>query len=203
MPAMNPRLFDTMLWSVLAATGLAVLWLLTRDILAIPAHVPLDPNEGWNAAHAFAAALYPPPQRLMVNNYPPLSFYLIRALVRHGGDPLIAGRWVSLAAFLGLCAGIGVVLRDMDCGIRGIACAILFFAALLLLASDYVGMDDPQLLGHALQIAALILLLRERPISAALLFAASLFVKHNLLALPLASAAWLTLLDRRAGLAFL
>ena len=37
----------------------------------------------------------------------------------------------------------------------------------------------------------------------ALLFAASLFIKHNLLALPLASAAWLILLDRRAGLEFL
>jgi hypothetical protein len=200
---MNPRTLDTMLWSVLAITVLAVLWLLTRNILAIPAHVPLDPNEGWNAAHALAATLYPPPQSLMVNNYPPLSFYLIRALMRHGGDPVIAGRWVSLAAFLGAGAGIAAVLRIMDCGSRGIALALLFFAAMLLIASDYVGMDDPQLLGHALQIAALFLLLRERPILSALLFAASLFIKHNLLALPLASAVWLVLLDRRAGLEFL
>ena len=200
---MNPRTLDTLLWSVLAATALAVLWLLARNTLAIPAHVPLDPNEGWNAAHAIVAALYPPPQALMVNNYPPLSFYLIRAVIRHGGDPVIAGRWISLAAFFGTGAGIAAVLRAMECSWRGIALAVLFFAAVLLIASDYVGMNDPQLLGHALQIAALFLLLRERPILSALLFAVSLFVKHNLLALPLASAAWLVLLDRRAGFEFL
>ena len=200
---MNPRLFDTVLWSVLAVTGLAVLWLLTRNIMAIPLHVPLDPNEGWNAAHATAAALYPPPQALMVNNYPPLSFYLVRILIRHGADPVIVGRWVSLAAFLCAGAGIAAVLRALACHIRGIACAVLFFAAVLLIGSNYVGIDDPQMLGHALQLAALLLLLRERPVASALLFAVSLFVKHNLLALPLASAAWLLLQDRRAGLAFL
>ncbi len=200
---MNPRLFDALLWSLLAVTAMAVLWLLTRNVLAIPSHVPLDPNEGWNAAHAIAASLYPPPQSLMVNNYPPLSFYLIHALVRHGGDPVIAGRWVSLAAFLGTGVGLAAVLRLLDCGASANAMAILFLAAVLLIASDYVGMNDPQLLGHALQIAALFLLLRERPVASALLFAASLFIKHNLLALPLASAAWLILLDRRAGLEFL
>jgi hypothetical protein len=51
--------------------------------------------------------------------------------------------------------------------------------------------------------AALLLLLRERPVAAALLFAVSLFIKHNLLAMPLASAAWLFWQDRRAGLEFL
>ena len=200
---MNPKLFDTMLWSVLAGTGLAVLWLLTRNILAIPHPVPLDPNEGWNAAHALAAALYTPPQALMVNNYPPLSFYLVRILMRHGADPVIVGRWVSLAAFLCAGAGIAAVLRALQCHIRGMACAVMFFAAVLLIASNYVGIDDPQMLGHALQLAALLLLLREYPVASALLFAVSLFVKHNLLALPLASGVWLLLLDRRAGLAFL
>ncbi len=200
---MNPRLFDTMLWSVLAVTGLAVLWLLTRNIMAIPHHVPLDPNEGWNAAHALAAALYPPPQSLMVNNYPPLSFYLVRVLIRHGADPVIVGRWISMAAFLCAGAGIAAVLHALQCHIRGVACAVLFFAAVLLVGSNYVGIDDPQMLGHALQLAALFLLLRERPMASALLFAVSLFVKHNLLAMPLASAVWLLLLDRRAGLEFL
>lgn len=200
---MNPRLFDTLLWSVLAVTGAVLLWLLTRNVMAIPHHVPLDPNEGWNAAHALAGSLYPPPQSWMVNNYPPLSFYLIRLLIRHGGDPVIAGRWVSVLAFLGVGAGIAAVLRQLGCQLRGIVCAVLFFAAVLLIASNYVGINDPQMLGHALQIAALFLLLREKPLASALLFAVSLFVKHNLLALPLASAAWLMLLDRRAGLEFL
>ena len=200
---MNSRLFETVLRSVLAVTSLAVLWLLTRNIMAIPLHVPLDPNEGWNAAHATATGLYPPPQAWMVNNYPPLSFYLVRVLIRHGADPVIVGRWISLAAFLCAGAGIAAVLRSLECHIRGSACALLFFAAALLISTNYVGIDDPQMLGHALQLAALLLLLRERPAASALLFAVSLFVKHNLLALPLASAAWLLILDRRAGLEFL
>lgn len=200
---MNPRLVETLTWGAAAALALATLWLLTRNILAIPLHVPLDPNEGWNAAHAIAAMLYPPSGSLMVNNYPPLSFYLVRALIRHGGDPVIAGRWISLVSFLCAGGGIAAVLRWMDCSARAAAFAVLFFAAVLLIASDYVGMDDPQLLGHAVQVAALLLLLRDRTIAAALLFAASLFIKHNLLALPLAAGVWLLVQDRRAGLQFI
>jgi hypothetical protein len=63
-------------------------------------------------------------------------------------------------------------------------------------------MDDPQMLGHAVQVAALLFALRGRITAAALLFAASLFVKHNLLALPLATALWLYTQDRRAALRF-
>jgi hypothetical protein len=64
-------------------------------------------------------------------------------------------------------------------------------------------MDDPQLMGHAVQLAALLLLLRGNNIVAALIFAASLFLKHNLLALPLAAGAWLLWQDRPAGLRFM
>jgi hypothetical protein len=68
-----------------------------------------------------------------------------------------------------------------------------------------VGINDPQLLGHALQLAGLSLLLQARreTIAAALLMAAGLFVKHNLLALPLAAALWLLWHDRREGLRFI
>lgn len=203
---MNPDFSEKLVWSAAAALALVTLGLLIRNILAIPAHVPLDPNEGWNAAHALAAmagrGLYPPPQALMVNNYPPLSFYLIGLLARHG-DPIIAGRWVALASFLFCAVSIETLLRRMECGLRAIVLGTLFFAATLLITSDYVGMDDPQLLGHAVQMGALLLLLRERIMIAAALFAASLFLKHNLLALPLASGLWLLLRDRRAGLHFL
>jgi hypothetical protein len=40
--------------------------------------IEIAQNEGWNAYHADAAmgaaALYPPTDTLIVNNYPPLSF---------------------------------------------------------------------------------------------------------------------------------
>jgi hypothetical protein len=204
---MTPSLSERLVWGASAALALVTLVLLMRNILAIPAHVPLDPNEGWNAAHALAAmaghGLYPPPQALMVNNYPPLSFYLIGAIARRGGDALIAGRWVALGAFLATVTGIATVLRRMDCRPRAIVLGALFFAGLLLVASDYVGMDDPQLLGHAVQLGALLFLLRDRMMIAAALFAISLFIKHNLLAMPLAAGLWLLAQDRRAGMAFL
>jgi hypothetical protein len=204
---MTPRLSAIILWGTMAALAMAVLTLLVRNLLAIPVLTPLDPNEGWNAAHALTLAarhaLYPPPQSLMVNNYPPLSFYLIGAMVRHGGDAIVIGRWISLFSFFCVGGGIAAVLRRMECDTPAAAFGALFFAAVLLIASDYVGMDDPQLLGHAVQIAALLLLLRGGSLPAALLFAVSLFIKHNLLAMPLASAAWLVWQDRRAGLTFL
>ena len=106
--------------AALAVLLLAVLPLAVRNLLAIPVLAPLDPNEGWNAAHTLALmaghALYPPPQSLMVNNYPPLSFYLVAALTRHGhDDAVIAGRMLSLLAFLATGAGIALVLRQMGC----------------------------------------------------------------------------------------
>lgn len=203
---MTPGLSEKLVWGAAAALGLVTLALLVRNILAIPAHVPLDPNEGWNAAHALAAmaghGLYPPPQALVVNNYPPLSFYLVGFLGRHG-DAIVTGRWVALAAFLSCIVSIETLLRRMECGPRAIIPGTLFFAALLLITSDYVGMDDPQLLGHALQLGALLLVLRDRVMIAAALFAVSLFIKHNLLAMPLAAGLWLLLQDRRTGLHFL
>jgi hypothetical protein len=204
---MTPRLSAGLAWGASAALALVTLVLLARNILAIPAHVPLDPNEGWNAAHALAAmaghGLYPPSQALMVNNYPPVSFYLIGSIAGAGHDTLIAGRWVALAGYLATVAGIAAVLRRMDCGPRAITLGALFFAALLLITSNYVGMDDPQLLGHAVQLGALLLIMRGRIFFSALLFALSLFIKHNLVAMPLAVLLWLLIQDRRTGLTFL
>jgi hypothetical protein len=204
---MNKDLFADLVWDASAALALVVLALLVRNILAIPAHVPLDPNEGWNAAHALAAmagrGLYPPPDALMVNNYPPLSFYAIGALARYGSDAVIAGRWIALAAYLATAVCIAAVLRRMDCSARAIALGAVYFAALLLITSDYVGMDDPQLLGHAVELGALLLLLRDRIFVPALLFALALFIKHNLMAMPLAAGLWLLAQDRRTGFVFI
>ncbi|HSS14464.1 MAG TPA: hypothetical protein VLL04_11255, partial [Rhizomicrobium sp.] len=203
MPAMNARI-SAFVWAALTLMAAA---LLARNVMAIPILAPLDPNEGWNAAHALSllanGALYPPPQSLMVNNYPPLSFYAVAAVARWTGDAVIAGRILSLLWFLLVCIGVALICRLMACGARACLCAAMFFAAILLVGSDYVAMADPQLMGHAIQLAGLALVLRGRIFLAAALFAASLFVKHNLVALPLASGIWLLSRDRRAGWQFL
>ena len=50
----------------------------------------IAPNESWNAYHQDAALgagpLYPAADTLVINNYPPLSFYLIEPASRHGID---------------------------------------------------------------------------------------------------------------------
>jgi 4-amino-4-deoxy-L-arabinose transferase-like glycosyltransferase len=59
-------------------------------------------NEGWNALHslrAFSGALYPPRDAFVVNNYPPLWYYLTGGLALVFGDPVFPSRIVSILAF--------------------------------------------------------------------------------------------------------
>ena len=174
-------------------------------------HVPLDPNEGWNAYFAQAAMTtgspYPAAQSLMIDNYPPLSFYVVGAVAWLTGDAVIAGRIVALAALFAVALGIETAARRMGCNRLESAFAALFFTAGIMLTSDYAGMDDPQMLGHAIAIGGLVVALREPGLPrdlvlAALLFVLAFFVKHNLVVLPFAVAAWLALLDRRQAVTF-
>ena len=197
---MNARLSDILLKIVLMAGAFGCATPLLRDCLALGLRVPLDPNEGWNAYHALAAmgggALYP--HGLMVNNYPPLSFYVVGVLGQSLGDFIIAGRLVSLVSFLAIAMGLMALVRQLGGQVLDGIFAGLLFAGALLITSDYVAMNDPQLLGHALQIEALLLLLRAAPAlwPAALLLVAGLFVKQNLIAMPLAALIWLAWRDR-------
>ena len=192
---------------VAAGVGLGLMHI----VCVIGFHVPFDPNEGWNAYFTQAAMAtgspYPAAQSLMIDNYPPLSFYLVGALAALTGDAVIAGRIVALAALFALALGIETAARRMGCSRLEAAFAALFFTAGVMATSDYAGMDDPQMLGHAIAIGGLLAVLRERPtprdmVLAALLFVVAFFVKHNLVVLPLAVAAWLALLDRRLAVTF-
>src|ERR1044071_1632659 len=132
LPRVNSRAASVMVWSAIGALALTALFLLFRNSVAIPSLVALDPNEGWNAAHAIALRtghpLYPRPPSLMVNNYPPLSFYMVGALTELTGDAVIAGRFLSLLSFLAACALIAPITRRMGGGLRGMVLAVVFFA---------------------------------------------------------------------------
>ena len=71
-------------------------------------------NEGWNAYHAAALAgglpLYPPPGAWVANNYPPLSFAAVAALMRLGMDGVFAGRLLAGMSFIGVTALIVAIL---------------------------------------------------------------------------------------------
>src|SRR5580704_13258633 len=207
---MKGDLSEILLKSVAMTLAFAAGALLLRNGMAVGLRVPLDPNEGWNAYHTLSAMrggaaitgapLYP--HDLMVNNYPPLSFYIVGLLSRGVGDAIVAGRLVSLLSALAIAMGLVALLRQIGMRVLDGIFAGLLFITILLVTSDYVAMDDPQLLGHALQIEALLLLFRARPAIAlaALLLVTGLFVKHNLIALPLAAWLWLALRDRRSAL---
>jgi len=169
--------------------------------------VPLNYNEGWNAYHAEAVfserPLYPGSGALFPNNYPPLSFALIASLARALGDPILVGRLLSLAAVLAIAAEIGWLARRESGSARIGAFAGLAFVAILGAAfGEYVGMNDPQLMAHALLLGGLVLIARGRSAprlwGAALLMVLGGLVKHNLVALPLAVTLWLFGRDRQA-----
>lgn len=190
--------------TVLAAASLPALVRIAR---VIPLRVSLDVNEGWNAYQAvaaFAGDLYPHPARFFFNNYPPLSFYVVGAVARVVGDPIVAGRSIGLVMFLALGVIAALAARQMRCTRTEAAFGAAMFVATTLALSHYVGMNDPQFLGQAVTTAAVPCLLPEprswrRLWLAAACLSAGIFIKHNLVALPLAAVAWLWISDRVAA----
>lgn len=204
--------------TLLLAGAVLIVFLLLGPLLTIPLRIPLSYNEGWNAyfdqlaVGAGAGPLYPAADSLVFNNYPPFSFYLVGAFGRYVvGDMIVAGRIVSITSLLASAVLLGVCVRRLGGGPRGGLAA----SGLLLLYSstffrDYVAMDDPQWLAHALMLGGLAVLLRDqkrypagRVAVAVLLVAAGGFVKHNLVGLPLAVTIWLALVQPRAAAVWL
>lgn len=195
-----------------AALALGCALAFVHVVSVIGFKVPFDPNEGWNAAFTgmvlHGGSPYPAAGSFLVNNYPPLSFYVVAALTGPTGDAIVAGRIVALVGLIAIALGIAQATRQMGGTRLQSAFAALFFTAGLMLTSDYAGMDDPQLLGQAVAMGGLLLALREprtprAMVGAALLFVIAFFIKHNLVVLPAALAAWLVLADRRHAPVFI
>jgi hypothetical protein len=165
-------------------------------------------NEGWNAGLVdlwlSGGPLYHPASALVTNNYPPISFLAVAAVMRLVPDAVFAGRLISALAFLavvGLIWRINVILwRD---GLAALAGALVFAAFMSLNFDYYVGTDDPQMLALAIALAGLLVIMSHRegalaPVASGCLFAVALFTKHNTVALPIAVALWLLVYDRPA-----
>lgn len=172
----------------------------------------LNYNEGWNAYWAQAVAsgspLYLPAGALRTNNYPPLSFLLIGTLVRWGADAIFAGRLIAWAAFLITGGLIAANVRNFgDDRLAALFGGLTFIAFLATQYSNYVGVNDPQLLAHAVMGVGLFLALRPGAtirdmVVAGAVMAFALFIKHNIVSLPLALGIWLLATRRRDGMAF-
>ena len=174
--------------------------------------LPINYNEGWNAYHAAAAMsggrLYYPAAALVTNNYPPLSFLLVGAVTSFVGDAVFAGRLVVWIGFLGTAFLINAILRRLgNDPVASAFGAMLFTAYSVVQFNIYVGVYDPQWLAHAVMLLGLWLYVRNQDapwssVAAGVVMGLSLFIKHNIVALPIAFVLWLFIYDRRASFRF-
>jgi hypothetical protein len=161
-------------------------------------------TEAWNAylqdAAAIGLAIYPPPESLIGNNYPPLSFYTVALLGKLSGtDHLFIGRMLSFVALGAIAVEIFVIVRLLtDKRLGGAIGSFWYLAIMARNSTVYVGTNDPQLAGLAIMGAALVYYIQlwkrqASPTPALLLMVASGFWKHNNVAVPLTAITWLYL----------
>ncbi len=187
----NPMAAPVLLLAITACILMAPL------VARIPYHIVINYNEGWNAYYAQQAFewknIYDSGDALIQNNYPPLSFYLTGAAATLVGDALIGGRWVALLSLFLTSANlyftIFLTTRSRGASLFG---AVYFAAFIAAYCQDYVGMNDPQMLAHALMTASLVILAGgvNRPLAwmgAPLFMILAGMIKHNLVAFPLAA----------------
>src|SRR5436305_8374919 len=102
----DARYLSVIEWMFYVIATLSFAWPVYRAFL----NVEIQNNEGWNAYFADAAIgkvpLYPSPGQFITNNYPPLSFYIVDLVGRLVGDPVLAGRLLSLVAVIAIATAI-------------------------------------------------------------------------------------------------
>jgi Dolichyl-phosphate-mannose-protein mannosyltransferase len=192
-----------------AAFAVLSLYLLIFPVWRAQFFIEIWPTESWNAYHQDAAAtglrLYPGADELIINNYPPLSFYVIGFLGKLFGDNLFVGRALSILALLSLTIEIFFAVRILVGSAIGGAIGALWYAAIMAHNSTiYVGANDPQLAGEAIMGAALVWFLArdragKRPELTLLLMVVAGFWKHNIIAVPLTAILWLLIQNWRAS----
>ena len=174
--------------------------------------VVISCNEGWNAFFADAAMgkmpLYPSLDKLITNNYPPLSFYVLGSFGKLCGDPILAGRILSLLAIIIIAFCIGKIVRQFGGSLQAAVVGSAYFIGTMCLSFRwYVGVNDPQLLAQEIMIVGFFLFLRSMERDAnywlpLLIMVIAGFFKHNIITLPLSAMLGLVLWRRWRALRF-
>jgi hypothetical protein len=198
--------------SVVLLTALAVLTAI-GPLFRAQFMAEIDVNEGWNAYYVDAVLrglpLYPSPDQLITNNYPPLSYYLGAGLTTVFGNTIYTGRALSFMAVLIIGVEVFVILRQLAVRrLFAFVAGVAYFATMCRLFDGRVAVNDPQLLAHAIMGLGLIAFLIERrrghrwfAISASTMVLAG-FIKHNLVAMPAGTFLFLLLEDRKSAVRF-
>jgi len=180
---------------------------LIKPVARLPHQIFIDYNEGWMAYFSQYAIdqkpLYQPLNSFILNNYPPLSFYICGAAGVLSGDIITAGRWIALFGLLLTAAMICLIIfRFSGSAYLSIIGGILFVGYMCVHHGNYVGMSDPQWIAHGLMMSGFALFLYKKE-NKALFFCSMLIMllagltKHNLIAVPVAITLWLFMYDRR------
>lgn len=165
------------------------------NLLSLGFTFEINYNEGWNVYNADRLAqggqIYDD-NFWRVNNYPIASFLIVGAVNSFLHDLLLSGRLVALVSFAAIGGFAAIAVRRFGGGrtdaVFGAACAMGFC---YLVASVWIIADDPQTLGEAVMLGALVSYIARPPDRVNLLRTAFLvvlggFIKHNLLAIPIA-----------------
>ncbi|MBV8132994.1 MAG: hypothetical protein JO282_10870 [Alphaproteobacteria bacterium] len=169
--------------------------LTTGNLLSIGYIFESNYNEGWNVYNAqrlIAHELIYDDNYWRVNNYPIFSFLAVAGINYVFNNLLLSGRFISLMSFVAVGVLAGAAIRrfggDRVDAIFGGGCALGFC---YLIAPAWIAVDDPQTFGEAIMLGGLVSYISRPPAWLSLLRTALLvmlggFVKHNIIAIPLA-----------------
>lgn len=180
-------------FTILLLISLVNIWPRIYGISRLSSHTY---PEGWNAYHEAVVLrgdkLYGEIPRFVVANYPPI-FYHVVALVSGSPDHLVTvGRFISLCALLltSLLTGL-IVFRTSRDKISALLASVLLLTWLSTAANGYMVTNEPQMLAHALICAGLAVYISSGSsvrglLVVSALFCLALFVKNNVIAVPIA-----------------
>jgi hypothetical protein len=165
------------------------------NLLSLGFTFEVNYNEGWNiynVSRLIRGEIVYDDNYWRINNYPIGSFLIIAGANILIHDLLLSGRLVALVSFVAIGVLAAMAVRRFG-GARtdavfGAACAMGFC---YLVAPAWIIADDPQTLGEAVMLGALVSYIARPPDRLSLLRTAFLvvlggFIKHNLLAIPIA-----------------
>jgi hypothetical protein len=201
------REFRLLRWFSLGLLALAVLLLLIAPVVRIGFKFEIGYNEGWNLSHVLKAAsgqpLYDDQNEWTPLDYPPFSFYFVSIIGRLLGDPLLTGRIIAFLSLLLVSLGTGYAVRILGGEVyHNVFSSIFCLGLFVVCAPHYVGLNDPQMLGHVFIVGGLLVYLQNRSkgskmLIVALFFSVGLFVKLNLVLIPIAVTIDIFLRSRR------
>jgi hypothetical protein len=194
-PGLWSRPARLVLWVFAGCVLAGAIALAAPSFLALGFVFERNYNEGWNIYNTLRLIHHEvvyDSDLWRVNNYPIGSFLIVAGVNALVGNLLLAGRIVAALSFV----AIGVLAAAATRGFGGDRIDALFGGACAagfcyLVAPSWIAVDDPQTLAEAIMLGALVSYLgggqsRVVLLRTALLVALGVFVKHNVVAIPLA-----------------